>query len=221
MKRLLIIVMLLLCAALPALAEDVPYILRVTRPDEPIFSGPSYDEFCVGTVKKAGAYTIVEEVDDGEGNLWGRLKSGAGWIDLNHARLKLPVSAGYAQDALQDGEDGHFYALEHSGDAVWILFRACEPLTDVSLVALDVADESLAVGETLYTLAEMTEEHPLLAGVVFYGDMTAYGLRFTDSTGTARCFAASISGRNGMLVLDEWAMAPGPDGTLLLTDTLD
>ena len=71
MKKLLMAAFLLLCLALPALAEEVPYRQKVVRPDEMIFSGPSYDEFCVGTVLVKGVFTIVEEAEDGEGHLWG------------------------------------------------------------------------------------------------------------------------------------------------------
>ena len=66
MRKLpLILLALLLCCLLPAQAEEVPYRQRVARPDEMIFSEPGYDGFCTGTVRKAGVYTIVEEVDDG------------------------------------------------------------------------------------------------------------------------------------------------------------
>ena len=43
MKKLLMLLALLLCVALPAMAEDVPYRQRVARPDEMVFSGPSVD----------------------------------------------------------------------------------------------------------------------------------------------------------------------------------
>ena len=43
-------------------------------------------------------------------------------------------------------------------------------------------------------------EKPLMAAVVFYGDMTTYVLSFTDGAGTAQQYAVSLSGRNGALV---------------------
>ena len=132
MKRLLIVLMLLLCVALPALAEETPYRQRVTRPDEMIFSGPGYDEFCVGTVRKAGVYTIVEEVDDGEGHLWGRLKSGAGWIDLTQLQHRedfpMPISANYADDRLMNSGNFEHYLAPDAEYRVKIAFRAAETL---------------------------------------------------------------------------------------------
>lgn len=206
MKRLLIVLMLLLCIALPALAEETPYRQRVTRPDEMIFSGPSYDHFCVGTVREAGVYTIVEEVDDGEGHLWGRLKSGVGWIDLTHVRSEeiaaWPVSAAFAADC-PPSSACHAFWMEEGEWVSWIAFRAHELLTDVQLVEYDMTEADYASLRTLHTLPAFTPDVPLLAGVVFYGDMTTYGLTFTDASGQQRCFAVSISGRNGMLVLEE------------------
>ena len=53
-RRLFPLLMALMLFALPGLAESrsVPYLQKVARPDEMIFSGPSYDEFCVGFNQK-------------------------------------------------------------------------------------------------------------------------------------------------------------------------
>lgn len=220
-KTLLILLILLLCSlCLTALAEEVPYRQRVSRPDEMIFAGPSYDEACVSTVYRVGVYTIVEEVDDGEGHLWGRLKSGAGWIDLTHVRSEeaaaMPVSAAFAVHC-PPANACHAFWIAEDDTVSWLAFRAYETLSDVRVVTLDVTDEGYAVGETLYTLPLWTTDQPLLAGVVFYGDMTAYGLCCTDAQGMPRCFAATISGRNGMLILEEWPVIVGPDGAIVVT----
>lgn len=220
MKKLLTAALLLLCLALPALAE-VPYLQEVTRPDEMIFSGPSYDESCVGTVRERGTFTIVEEVDDGEGHLWGRLKSGAGWIDLTHVRsgevAAWPVSAAFAEDCPPAGAYLRFSA-EESEFTVRIVFRAWERLTDVHLVRLNMAaEEGFAIEETLCTLDALTDEAPLVIGVVFPGDMSAYGLLFTDEAGARRLFAVSISGRNGMLLLEELPLPATPDSAETVT----
>lgn len=206
MKKALLCLHLALSMTLPALAE-VPYLQKVVRPDEMIFSGPSYDEFCVGTVREKGTFTIVEEAEDGEGHLWGRLKSGAGWIDLTHVRSEevaaWPISAAFAEDC--PPPDVHYrFTAEENEYTVWIVFRAYAPLTDVRLVSLNMAaEEGFAMEETLCTLDALTPDAPLLAGVVFPGDMSACGLLFTDEAGAQRLFSVSISGRNGMLLLEE------------------
>jgi len=208
MKKLLMLLALLLCVALPAMAEDVPYRQRVARPDEMVFSGPSYDEFCVGTVREAGVYTIVEEADDGEGHLWGRLKSGAGWIDLTHVRSEeiaaWPLSAAYREDCPVTGRYVAF-CMEESEYTTWIALRAYEPLTDVALLSLDLAAESEEIpAELLCRLPELTPDTPLLLGVVFYGDMTTYAILGTDAKGESHLFTLSVSGRNGMLILERF-----------------
>ena len=95
-----------------------------------------------------------------------------------------------------------------------IAFRAYEPLTDVALVSLDMAADAAPIpSEVLAFLPDMSPDAPLLAGVVFYGDMTTYGLSFTDADGRSRLFAVSVSGRNGMLILEELPAAASNQDT--------
>ena len=210
MKKLPLLLAILLCLTLltPACAQDVPYLQKVRRADEMIFSGPGYDEFCVGTVKVVGTFTIVEEATDGEGHLWGWLKSGAGWIDLTHVRdediAAWPVSAAFAEDCPPQGEHTA-HCVEESDYTTWIAFRAYAPLTEVALLQLDVAtDEESIPARVLATWPTLTPDAPLLVGVVFYGDMTTYALQCTDEAGQVHLFPVTISGRNGMLLLDHW-----------------
>lgn len=65
---------------------SVPFLVRVEIPDLNIRRGPKSDTAKTGKFIPVGVYTIVE-VRDGKGfkARWGRLKSGAGWITLNHA----------------------------------------------------------------------------------------------------------------------------------------
>ena len=43
----------------------------------------------------------------------------------------------------------------------------------------------------------------MVAAVSFYGDMTTYGISFTDASGAQRCFEISLSGVDGSVVLIE------------------
>ena len=214
MRKTLITLFLALCLTLPALAE-VPYLQKVLRPDEMIFSGPSYDEFCVGTVREKGTFTIVEEVEDGEGHLWGRLKSGAGWIDLTHVRSEevaaWPVSAAFAEDCHISGLTFTVVdpQLDDAEFAVQLAFRTYQPLTDVFIVSVDLAAEAdIPPVEVLHHTTELPGDAWFLTDVVFYGDMSCYGLVFTDAAGAPRFFAVTISGRNGMPVLEELPVVP-------------
>jgi hypothetical protein len=51
-----------------------------------IFSEPSYDGKFVQAIGLDGVYTIVEESVDTDGSYWGKLKSGAGWINLKYTK---------------------------------------------------------------------------------------------------------------------------------------
>ncbi len=63
--------------------EVTPYLLDILEATHPIYSEPSYSSDYVGTVQYAGYYTIVAEAWDNAGNVWGKLKSGAGWVDIS------------------------------------------------------------------------------------------------------------------------------------------
>ncbi len=186
--------------------QEVPYLLTVPRADQSIFSGPGYDYSFVGTVELAGVYTVVEEAEDAEGNLWGKLKSGIGWINLTEIRSpnQTPISANYADQTLLDSGNYHHCKADSSEYAVSIAFRAQEPLRDVAFTALDYTEAGFQVRELLYQMDRLDPEKPLVVEVSFPGDLTTYGIRFTDSEGIVRRYTVTISGRNGSLVLTEY-----------------
>lgn len=59
--------------------SETPNIATVQQEGYNIYSEPSHDSAVVQALP-IGAYTIIEEVIDAEGNCWGKLKSGVGWI---------------------------------------------------------------------------------------------------------------------------------------------
>ena len=184
-----------------------PYLQKITQPDQSIFDGPGYDNFLVGTVEVSGTYTIIEEATDYEGNLWGRLKSGAGWVDLTEIRRHIqnpPVlTANFADDRLLASGNFHHYVGQPSEFAVTVAFRTNEILTDVTFFSMDIA-EFLQKDQDLFTIDELTPEKPFVAEIAFPGDFTTYGIRFTDQRGNVCCHTISISGRNGTLCLSEY-----------------
>lgn len=72
-------------AAIYPTAPDakVPYTVRVKISDLNIRKGPGTDYARVKYIP-VGVYTIVEEADGKGASKWGRLKSGIGWISLDH-----------------------------------------------------------------------------------------------------------------------------------------
>ena len=64
---------------------SVAYTVRITADSLNVRKGPGTSYTVVGTVAKGNVFTIVEEHPGTGASKWGRLKSGAGWISLDHA----------------------------------------------------------------------------------------------------------------------------------------
>lgn len=56
------------------------YLVKITADTLNVRKGPDADQKITTVIKKNGIYTIVDEVDG-----WGKLKSGAGWINLSYS----------------------------------------------------------------------------------------------------------------------------------------
>ena len=66
-------------------SKATPYLVKILSPSLPYYNAPSYDAKIAGRITDHGTYTIVEEVYDENWEIWGKLKSGAGWINLRQA----------------------------------------------------------------------------------------------------------------------------------------
>lgn len=143
---------------------------------------------------------------DKDGNVWGELKSGAGWVNLNYVRfMGNPVLTAYpAERIIGEKSDYTVYLEEETENTCWVAFRANEYLTDVELSELWYNEDAYEVTDTLHYVEDIEEGAYLVAGLEFYGDMTTYGISFVDSFGEQRYFAVSISGMNGNIVLNEY-----------------
>ena len=187
---------------------EVPYLQKVPLADQSVYSGPGYDYSFVSTVREAGTYTILEEARDEEGNLWGRLKSGIGWIDLTEVRARIenppPISANYADENLLLHGAYHLCPGDALEYRIPIVFRAYGTLQDVALFTFEFSGEDYGMGADFFTLPELTPEMPLVAELAFPGDMSMYGIRFVDEAGVSHLYSIYISGRNGALVLGEY-----------------
>ena len=67
-------------SAAPA-QKKFPYLVEITADRLNVRAGASMNYAVTTVVKKGGVYTIVDE-----NNGWGKLKSGAGWINLSYTR---------------------------------------------------------------------------------------------------------------------------------------
>lgn len=202
--------LLLLMGHMGCLAEtasvQVPYLQKIQQEDQPIFDGPGYEFNNAGMVREAGVYTIVEEKWGAEGHLWGRLKSGAGWVDLTIIRgtdaIKRPITAVFAGNAFIG--PCHAYVADASEYMTPILFHARETLRQVRFSSLEWQGASYAEAEVFCTLNRLSPDIPFLLSIVFYGDMTTYGVSFLDESGAQRHYALSVSGKDGELILEEY-----------------
>ena len=185
--------------------SEIPYLFKITDPDYPLYDGPGYGYDNAGTVKEAGVYTIIEEARDEDDDLWGKLKSGAGWVNLTDTGVLEPISVDYAEEALLNSEDTyHKFTAEDSEYTSWIAFEAKEILENVNIEVLQYNEETYEVDEVLYELTELTPEKPLVAGVVYYGDMTTYGISFKDSNENMYHYAVYMSGKDGSILLEKY-----------------
>lgn len=64
-----------------------PYDVVISVPSLNVRQGPSLDHYIVCTlIEDRTAYTIVEEDIDSNSNVWGLLRSGLGWINLDFTK---------------------------------------------------------------------------------------------------------------------------------------
>lgn len=79
-----------------ALAGDTfeSYLFKIENPSLCVYSGPGYHYDYRRTIDDKGTYTIIEEsmqyFSSGRYITWGKLKSGAGWICLEDAKIDIP-----------------------------------------------------------------------------------------------------------------------------------
>ena len=181
---------------------DNSYRINIPDQDQPIYAGPGYHYTYVGDIGIAGIYTIVEEVRDGDNNLWGKLKSGIGWIDLNDVRRSdKPITIDYADpDLLISGKFHSFddHAVAHS---TAVAFRAHETLYNVQIFynTYDYAYNTENEYELFY-LKKLTTDKPIVASISFT-DTSVYLVSFEDSYGNFYIYEFYESGSD----LGDWS----------------
>ncbi len=180
-------------------AAALPYTVKIDDPEQAIYAGPSFLEEWVAQFEEPGTYTIVEEATDRDGNLWGKLKSGIGWTCLTNPP-KAPIYAAYAEEGFQPT---HSYWTEETEFITKMAFTTDQTLRNVQFTLL-TWNETYEVDSVLCEFDTMDADNPFLAAVVFWGDMTTYGISFRDETDTLRRFALTISGKDGSLLCFEY-----------------
>lgn len=65
-----------------------PYLVIITGSTVNYRKGPGTNYPIVGQVHKNEVYTIVDESKGSGASMWGKLKSGAGWVSLDYCKRK-------------------------------------------------------------------------------------------------------------------------------------
>lgn len=191
-------------------ARTLPYLVTVPRADFPFHQGPGYHTPQTGRVELAGVYTIVEEAYDDSGNLWGKLKSGAGWLDLTRLKKEETdgpvISMSSMAELLSGGGDYIYCPIAFDQYARKIYLKANVPLTNVEIFPLNVFEEQIEQ-PTVYTVASWGAGEFLLLEASFPGDFSAYGIRVTDSDGVIYRYSIweNLSGEGEPFSLNTYA----------------
>jgi len=183
--------------ATPAPANS--YTLSLTA-DTAIYQGPDPDFGFAQTVGVDGVYTIVEECWDEFGDLWGYLKSGAGWVNLSQIRAgrteEFPIAASFTSEALMNAGNYEYFIVHESTYSVNVLIDPLERVWDLELAAVNSDSGQAVPGETLGSFHRLEPGRPLVLKLEFPGDMSAYAITLTDGA-YRRTFALTLSGRDG------------------------
>ena len=197
---MVVLALALFCTSVQAESYTVPLEGWVQ-----VYEGPGCDYGYVRTIGEDGVFTIVAEETDDEGNCWGKLKSGIGWVNLTDVRTtgQPVITVEFANRELLSNGGYLLYESDDPEYATTIVFYAHETLWDVTLCSL-LFDGEEYLTDPLYNFNRFYEDTPLVAELPFYGDMTTYGISFTDAAGNERCFEVYISGRDGTPVIQEY-----------------
>ena len=188
--------------------DCVPYKQKVARAGQEIYNGPGYSFTLCDNVEASGIYTITSEVTDSSGNLWGRLKSGRGWINLTDVRApldNLSITIDTTDKTFVDNNSCYFYDAYDAVSDVYLIFRVNQNITDVSFFHVDTTWVETR-GEEYFHLDKMDKTKPLVVRVSFGGSMTTFGISFKDENGKYYSYMTTqnLSGMGKWLGLSEF-----------------
>ena len=183
----------------PQIVElEETYYVKIQRSDFPIHSGPGAEHPQVTTVKEAGIYTIVAEYAHPDGTLWGRLKSGVGWVNLdlinNEKHDTTIVTAAHADRALLSGGNYHYFSATSSPYSIAVAFRTNNLVYNVSFFQFILGNSGFESGPVLFQLDHWDSGKPFVADLSLDGPGAAWGLKFTDGSGTTQTYILQDGG---------------------------
>ncbi|MBQ3252107.1 MAG: hypothetical protein IJB02_02570 [Oscillospiraceae bacterium] len=187
--------------------SKVPYLQKVKQSNCPYYKGPGYNYKVNGTIKKPGTFTIVKEQYDDDGNLWGKLKSGVGWINLTEVKAqsnsKPMITVAGASKSFISGKNYHHI---QAGDPEYyrkIKLTCRETYTDVLLyeLVIDMDEDKL---EQVGSVKTWNSNKAIYAELSYPGDFSEYVIRITDKNGKQHWFSLYESGKDGSICIEAY-----------------
>ena len=181
------------------LSTSFPYTLKVPA-EACVFKEPNRDSQFVQTIGADGTYTIVAEERDLQGDRWGRLKSGIGWVNLSNFFCEgsqlPPITISRSGELLLSRP--HQLINVHSTYVRKISLMTHQHVTNLRVVFTNHGEQQ----ETVYACTTLNPTMPLVLALNFEGDFFGYDIEYTDSNGNFHSHSICESGLDGSLVVD-------------------
>lgn len=187
---------------IPVTSEEfTPYQIKINASEINIYDGPGYRNNIVGKITDKGTYTIIEEAQESTGAIWGKLKSGAGWIDIEFAIMEgINLDNGYSDIYADDPyqyEDSYSYDEDNEIDDYYQYddYNYYEPQTEKNQNSK--SDTSSDATKEPSQNSSQSEE-PVVISKVINGVTFNYQMSYSSSLKTVNFNIFDISYRNSL-----------------------
>ena len=126
--------------------------------------------------------------------------------DPGDRAVPAQLTADWTEDAVSDTWDST--PAEAGDGAAAVAFTSDSTVKNFAILSLttDLAEDGTAaytLGETLYAIAELPQNTPITASLVFMGVLPDLAVRYQDTDGAERCLTLTVSGEDGSLLLTD------------------
>lgn len=172
---------------------DTEYTLMIKCDEDALPTDENIEEWKEAYLK--APYGTVMEIDQQEIN-------GEDLCGYPKASYFTPITLESITKNEINETEHHVFIKEESEYTQYLLLKPSEELSDINLTLMELTDEGIVPGEKLYTLDKLNVEKSLVVGVVFYGDLTTYGLSFKGVSGNECNYIIYTSGKDGSVILE-------------------
>lgn len=126
--------------------------------------------------------------------------------DPDDQAIPAQLTADWSEGAVSDSWDT--VPAETGNGAAAVTFTSDSTVKNFEILSLttDLAQDGTAsytLGDVLYAMAELPQESPVTAELVFIGVLPNLAVRCQETDGTERCFTLTVSGEDGSLLLTD------------------